>query len=315
VNDVERFVEYALAFEEVLRSEDWTSLERFFADDAVHRVVGGGPLALHSVGRRAVIDDLRQSVAGLDRRFDERVPEVRSGPIERDGAVWMDWRMTLRRRDLPDLVVEGDHATHYRDGLIVRIDETIPDAIGERVEQYLARHDAALHPVGGPARSAGGADPTARMRAVVLAYGGAKSRADVEAALAVCHESFRIETIPFDVASRDRAETAAQLRLFFDVFPDYAVSLEELTFGEASAGAWGRIRMTMKGDLLGVAATGRTAELPFFSAYTFRDGLLASERFFFDLAALCDAIGVPVDELRSALSVVRAAQESSAAPA
>jgi hypothetical protein len=42
--------------------------------------------------------------------------------------------------------------------------------------------------------------------------------------------------------------------------------------------------------------------------FGFRDGLLAGERFYFDLATLCDGIGVPVEALRARLAAVRAAR-------
>jgi hypothetical protein len=80
-----------------------------------------------------------------------------------------------------------------------------------------------------------------------------------------------------------------------------------LTFGDAKAGWWGTARMSLHGALLGVPATDRTAEIPAFSAFTFVDDRLASERFFIDLAQLCDGIGVAVDDMRAALAQVRAA--------
>ena len=51
-----------------------------FAPDAEREVLGGGPLALHSVGRDAVIGDLKRNVEDMDRRFDLRIPEIVAGP-------------------------------------------------------------------------------------------------------------------------------------------------------------------------------------------------------------------------------------------
>lgn len=318
---IERFAQYAIAFEEVFRDDDWHRLEAFFTADAEHVVEGGGPLALHSQGRAAVIDDLRQSVDALDRRFDRRLPEIVAGPEERDGAVWMAWRLTFQRDGLPDLRIEGDHRTVYRGDAIARIEETIAPEVGPALEAYFAAHGARLHPNGG-SRAERAADAhiddgtalsPARMRALVDGYARAKSRADVDGALAFCHDDFVLETVSFGVASHGKAETALHLHTFFHSFPDYDVTLEELTFGDASVGCWGSARMTMRGDVLDVRATGRTVELPVFCAFRFQDGLLASERFFFDLVTLTEGIGVPLATMQRALRAVRQEEPRSAA--
>jgi steroid delta-isomerase-like uncharacterized protein len=311
MGDVERFVEYALAFEEVLGSDDWSRLDAYFTEDAERDVKGGGPLAVRSFGRTAVIDDLHRGVDELDRRFDERVPEVLSGPTLREGAIWIEWRLNLHRAGLPKLVVEGSHGAWYRDGRICRIHEEVSDAFGASVAAYLERHGAALLPVGGTHRTTkqetSGATSVARMKTLVETYARAKSRADAAGALAVCHDDFELETLAFGLTSRGKAETAQQLEAFFRVFPDYGVTLEGLTSGEAGVGCWGTVRMTMQGDLPGIAATGKRAELPFFCVFTFRDGLLAKERFFFDLAAFCEGIGVRLDELQAVFAALRSA--------
>lgn len=299
---VEELAAYAMAFEHTYADDDWHRLVPHFAPDAEREVLGGGPLAVHSVGRAAVIADLERNVADMDRRFDLRIPEVLAGPDERDGAVWMDWRLTLRRAGIPDLVVEGSHGTWHQDGRITRIEEHVSDAVGARVAAYLARHAGALKPPppAEPMR-------VGRMRALVETYARAKSRADVAGALAVCHERFVLDTPAFGVASRDRDETAGHLHAFFHAFPDYGVAVEHVAFAPDAAAAWGTARMTLAGAFLDVAPTHRTAAIPFCSAFTFADDRIASERFFIDLAQLCDGLGVPVDAMRAALAQLRAA--------
>jgi hypothetical protein len=56
--------------------------------------------------------------------------------------------------------------------------------------------------------------------------------------------------------------------------------------------------MTMTGDRFGVLPNGRRAELPVFIQFAFKDGLIAGERFFFDLSALCAQSGVSTDAVR-----------------
>ncbi len=64
---------------------------------------------------------------------------------------------------------------------------------------------------------------------------------------------------------------------------------------------------TFGGDFLAQRATGRTAELPVFCVFTCEGGMLRSERFFFDLATLCEQIGMPVADLSEALRPLRSA--------
>lgn len=145
------------------------------------------------------------------------------------------------------------------------------------------------------------------LQALVDGYARAKCRADVDGALAFCHPDFRLETVPFGLVAHGRLEAAAHLHAFFGVFPDYHVDVDALTVAPGAAGCWGTARMTMRGDLLAVPATGRTATLPFFSAFAVADGLLREERFFFDLATLCDQLGVALPAVRAATAAFGAA--------
>jgi predicted ester cyclase len=149
-------------------------------------------------------------------------------------------------------------------------------------------------------------DPDRRFD-LVRSYAEAKSRQDVAAALAICHPSFSIETIPFGTESRDRDETAAQLGLFFSVFPDYRADTEGLAAGDGCVTWWGTITLSFEGPLLGVPPTGRTTTVPAFSVFEFREEQLSKERFFFDLVSLCDGIGASVEDVTGALAGLRAA--------
>jgi predicted ester cyclase len=276
-------------------------------------------LDVDSHGRTEVLGELRHGVDSIDKRFDERLPEVLVGPVERDGAVWMDWRLTLRRRGLPDLLIEGDHGTFFRDGKIVRIEEQLAPGVAQRIECYFAEHDAWLKPDLSLRVNGGRAIPASRsperMRQLVEVYAAAKSRADVEAALAFCSESFRLETASFGIAAEGKEEARIHLDAFFTAFPDYGVELEGISFGDGVVGCWGNARMTMKGGILGTEPTGRRVTLPIFCKFAFDADGITEERFFFDLATLADGIGVGIDRLQAALAPLRAPRAAAAAAA
>jgi ketosteroid isomerase-like protein len=307
---LERCFQYMRAFEVACLSGDWSALDSHFAEAAVHRIEGGGPMGGRTVGREAVIAGLRRGVDGIDRRFDLRIPEVIEGPVTRGDGVFMRFRLTLRRAGVPDLFIEGDHLATYRDGVIVSLEERLADDTAHRVGAYLAAWGEHLRPAASAfIAPCEGADrealDAAVGRALVRCYGAAKSEQDIGAALALCSEDFSIDTVAFGIASRDRKETEQHLALFFQSFPDYAVTLDGFANGPGHVACWGRARMTFGGDFLGLRATGKSADLPVFCVMRAQDGQLRSERFFFDLAALCEQIGVPVATLSEKLRPLR----------
>jgi len=129
----------------------------------------------------------------------------------------------------------------------------------------------------------------------------AKSRQDVPAALRLLHPEMLLECPPFRTRARGTAENRRALTRFFASFPDYGVTLDGHADNDGTLVCWGIARMTMTGDRFGVTPNGRRAELPVFLQFTFRDNLIVSERFFFDLSELCAQSGVSADAVRQKL--------------
>lgn len=129
----------------------------------------------------------------------------------------------------------------------------------------------------------------------------AKSRQDVAAALAFLDRDMVLESPAFGTRAKGHAENEAALTRFFRSFPDYDVVLHGHADNGETLICWGTVRMTMTGDRFGVTPNGCRAEMPVFIQFTFRNNLIASERFFFDLSALCAQSGVSTDEVRGKL--------------
>lgn len=140
-----------------------------------------------------------------------------------------------------------------------------------------------------------------RMFELAQALAAAKSRQDLPAAMKLLHRDMVLETPAFGTTALGLAENEKALSRFFVSFPDYNVVLQ----GHASNGValicWGTAHMTMTGDRFGVIPNGRRVALPVFIQFVFKDGLIAGERFFFDLSALCAQTGVSTDEVRRKL--------------
>ncbi len=141
---VQRFGEYAAAFEKAFETEDWSLIEPYFTEDAVYETLADPPFGGRQEGRRTVVDFLKRSVDGFDRKFGSRELETLEGPEERDGAVWLRWRATYRTEGLPDLAMDGEETAFYEGDLISRLEDRFTSESTKRTTEYLATHGAKL---------------------------------------------------------------------------------------------------------------------------------------------------------------------------
>ena len=140
-----------------------------------------------------------------------------------------------------------------------------------------------------------------RMFELAQALATAKSRQDVPAALKLFDRDMVLETPAFGTQARGLLENEQVLTKFYRSFPDYSVVLHGHASNSDTLTCWGTVQMTMTGDRFGVIPNGRRAELPVFIQFAFKNGLIAGERFFFDLSALCAQSGVSTDAVRQKL--------------
>jgi ketosteroid isomerase-like protein len=143
---------------------------------------------------------------------------------------------------------------------------------------------------------------TFSLLAAARAYAEAKSRGDVDGALACCTEDFLLETFPFGTRSRGQAETRWDLERFYELFPDYAfVTQSAATSDDANTVVLtGYARMHTSGRLPAAFGLGtrwslprRAIEVPAVVVLEGRNGKLAREGFYFDMHDFCVQLGVP----------------------
>jgi steroid delta-isomerase-like uncharacterized protein len=131
--------------------------------------------------------------------------------------------------------------------------------------------------------------------AVVSAYSAAKTSGDIPGTLACCHDDVIFETNAFQSASHGKEEARQQFGAFLRAFPDYTVLLEDLREIDELVIGIGRITATMKQTLVGLEPTHRRFDLPFVCLWYVRDGLISSERFFYDFNQMCEQLGIGTD--------------------
>ena len=141
------FGRFALAFEQSFANHDWTAVAEHVTDDLVWIVRGPHePLAGAFVGRDAAIAAVDESCAAFDRRFDRREPKILVGPTPIPGGVHLTWEVTYSRAGVAPFVLRGEEWDFFRDGKLALHRENIHNL--DDAFAFLARHDAALLPVG-----------------------------------------------------------------------------------------------------------------------------------------------------------------------
>jgi steroid delta-isomerase-like uncharacterized protein len=123
-----------------------------------------------------------------------------------------------------------------------------------------------------------------------------------------------LETVALGLRSEGReAVRAAYEMQFFSAFPDLAPDDEGMAVGDDTVVVWGTLRGTSRGEWLGVPAGGGSFAVPFANVVPFRDGLMAGEIIYFDLATLCEQAGIPLEPVRAA-AARRSPQQSTERP-
>ena len=212
------------------------------------------------------------------------LPEILAGPTEREGGIWMRFGVTYKRVGLPDLYITGDHTTYFHSDRICRIEEYVPISVGKTVGRVSRRPrgcaEAVVHRAADVGRDhaaagrrlRGGEEPAGHRRGVEPvqrrfrardgrprhARGGQRHGAPPPGSLLP-----RLSGLSRD-ARRSRHRRRNTQRL--------------------GSGAHD-VRRSRSAEM---PPTGRTAELAVFCVFTFAGDRIRSERFFFDLATLCE---------------------------
>ena len=134
---VDRFQEYADAFEVYFEQGDAKLLEPFFTEDAVYETLSDPPLGGLSEGRDKIFEYLALSLASFDKRFESRDLEMLEGPEERDGSVWLRWRVTYTSPGVPPLVMEGEETARFEGDRIARLEDRFPPDAGKNAIAYM----------------------------------------------------------------------------------------------------------------------------------------------------------------------------------
>jgi hypothetical protein len=141
---IDRFQQYADAFEVFFATGDESVLEPYFSEDAVYETRAEPPFAARHEGREKIFEGLRRSIETFDKRFATRTLEVVEGPREADGSVWMRWRVTYTSPGVPPLEMVGEETATFEGDRMVRLEDRFPSQVVKEILTWMNEHGARL---------------------------------------------------------------------------------------------------------------------------------------------------------------------------
>ena len=137
-----------------------------------------------------------------------------------------------------------------------------------------------------------------QMMTLVAELAKVKSEQNILAALAIYHPDAEMVAPSFGVVAKGSEEIEQQLNIFFSLFPDYSVELEQQAVNENVMLATGQASVTL--NIPGKSCP--RIQLPVFIEFQFHENRIVKEVFYLDVGMVCRMSGVTPAELTGAIS-------------
>lgn len=134
------------------------------------------------------------------------------------------------------------------------------------------------------------------MKRLYLEHREVEEARDLDAVVATFDEDCFLENVALKSRARGRAEVRRSYETLLRAFPDLSPTSVGEAYGDDVFVTWGTVHGTMAGPWLGFEPTHREFTCAFVNVVPFRNGRMQGEQLFFDLPALCQGIGLPVDD-------------------
>jgi hypothetical protein len=139
---IDRYRQYAEAFEETYEDDDWTRLEAYFAEDATYDT-GQGPDATVT-GREALLAHLKTSLDSFDRKLDSRALEFTEEPREEGDRVIVVWEARYSKAGAPDLVISGKEVAEFSGDRIKLLRDEFDPSATQTLGDWMAKYGKLL---------------------------------------------------------------------------------------------------------------------------------------------------------------------------
>jgi steroid delta-isomerase-like uncharacterized protein len=138
------------------------------------------------------------------------------------------------------------------------------------------------------------------MKTLFEVHRDAEKRRDFDAILDTFTDDCYLETVALGLRSQGKPATRTSYEAFFTAFPDLEPDDIGSAIGDDVLVVWGFLQGSSGGDWLGVPPSGKPFKVPFTNVTTFKDGRMAGESIYFDVATLCGQADLPLDQIRAA---------------
>ena len=135
----------------------------------------------------------------------------------------------------------------------------------------------------------------------------AENRQDLGGAIATYVDDCFYEIVAFGSRAEGKEAVKAVYTATMTGLPESEFVIAGGAFGENTLVAWGTYHALIGGPFLGQEPTNKRIALPMIVVNSFRDGKMAGERIYFDLATMCEQGGLDLANVRQVIGPVHAA--------
>jgi len=139
------FMQYAAAFEETFKDDDWSRLRQYFTPDAVYTIEAETfPATLH--GPDAIFAGMKKSLDGFDRRFDSRTIAIVDPPVFEGDTMRVGWEVTYGKSGTEPFVLPGRTTAQFRDGKIAKLTDHYDASVGPAAAAWIRKSGLPVDP-------------------------------------------------------------------------------------------------------------------------------------------------------------------------
>lgn len=139
------FMQYAAAFEETFKDDDWSRLRQYFMPDAVYTIDAETfPATLR--GPDAIFKGMKKSLDGFDRRFDSRTIAIVDPPVFEGDTMRVGWEVTYGKGANRPFVLPGRTTAQFHDGKIAKLTDHYAASVGPAAAQWIRESGVVVDP-------------------------------------------------------------------------------------------------------------------------------------------------------------------------
>lgn len=145
MKSLDLYWDYYWAFEEAYDTDKWNKVITYFTDDASYDSPATGLVK----GKENVMNIYQASLNRFDRRFPIKrtITDIEEEQVIEENYLKMPGYITYGNEGYPNLVVYMYEELWFKDGLIQKIVDTIPEEEQLKIQTYLEKYDKVLRKI------------------------------------------------------------------------------------------------------------------------------------------------------------------------